>query len=208
MVENVLIFESNMGPCRWLYLWYCPGVTDNDNGEFVGWMASWNVSIPTEECVLYHCFLFYKGLEGQTIWVKTWTSHFVYIFHPCLMHVKLVYEDLREIEVWRRGETEREREWDKLILLKQVSRAWTQHQAGVCVSGGYPTQVKSQHSSTRFFTPCWPDCRNLSITSTVLHWKIGVKSPFWHPYLRKWHDVEIRLKDCRYFPSVEKPLPM
>ena len=52
----------------------------------------------------------------------------------------------------------------------------------------------------KIFTPSWPDSRNVSITITSPRWKIGVKAPVWPPYLLKWHDVLIRLKDSRYFP--------
>ena len=45
------------------------------------------------------------------------------------------------------------------------------------------------------------------IKITTPWWKIRVKAPVWKPYLLKWHDVEIMLKDSRYFPWVEKPLP-
>ena len=91
------------------------------------------------------------------------------------------------------------------ILIKQESVAQTQCPAGVCASGRYPTKGEIQHACTRFFTPSWPDSRNVSFTITHLHWKIGVKIPDFHPCLLKCFDVEIKLMNTTNFPWVEKP---
>ena len=59
---------------------------------------------------------------------------------------------------------------------------------------------ENQKYCTRLFTPSWSDSRNVCLTTTPPHWKIGDKAPLWHICLLKWHDMEVRLKDSVYFP--------
>ena len=69
------------------------------------------------------------------------------------------------------------------------------------------SQGKNQWFFTpRFFTSSWPEYKFVSITIPAPCWKLGVKAHFWQNYLLICEDVEIRLKDNRYFPWVEKPL--
>ena len=103
--------------------------------------------------------------------------------------------------VWE-GEIGRER-W---FWIKDQSRSSSQSLAGVFVSGGYLNSRKKQHSCPWSFTP-WIDNWNVALTLTSPRWKIAVREPVWHPFLLKWHDVGIRVKDSRHLPLAEKPLP-
>jgi len=95
----------------------------------------------------------------------------------------------RETERDRQRETERERHKGDFDSSNSPGQDLSTKQVPVFQEDIQHMGKKKQHSCSRFFTPSWPDSRNVSITITSPCWKIGIKAPVWPPYLLKWHDV-------------------
>ena len=121
VVENVLISESNIGPCRPQYIWGGQQVTVK------GWQWEewgWDVGIG--------CLYTYRGVvSGPTLvyligygkteeksWIKTWTALLSEICQTGPAQITLDEEDSREYE----GGRSREREWEREIERKR--RRW------------------------------------------------------------------------------------
>jgi len=136
-------------------------------------------------------------------WVKYWTAILAEICNPGSIQVNLGQDDSRESEGQRSAEREREREREReikeILIQATVQGMISATSRCLCFRKIWDTSGKKQ-SCTRSFTSSWPDYRNISITIMASPRKIGIKAPFWHPYLLTWHDVEVRLKDSRYFP--------
>ena len=121
------------------------------------------------------------------------------------------YAIKRSKEKWWEWIRQRKRERDskgKEIFIQAMVQWITSVPSNAFVSGRYPSQEKKEHCNPRIFTPEGPESRKSSTAILFTWWKMWLTSLVWHTYLCKWHDVSIRLKDNRYIPWAENPIPM